>query len=108
MDALERARLAKRWPSSKQELVAVLTAFYDRFGREPSRKRKLQRLRPGPYAAQLVWFKPSENGVYVNYAGSGLPDTRGTVERYWDHGAPRYGPRVTGGRNKLLEAPPIA
>jgi|SRR5215469_11097106 len=107
MDAFERAQLAQNWPSSRQELIRVLTAFYERFGREPSRK-KLKRLRPGPHVMQLVWFGPS--GTYVNYTGPGLPDVRGSVQRYAEDRAGdrrgRSGFRI-GRRNKLLEAPPI-
>ena len=107
MDALARAHLAKRWPSSRQELISVLAAFYARFGHKPSRK-KFKRLRSGPYVAHLVWFGPS--GTYVNYSGAGLPDGRGSVQRYAEDRAGdrrgRSGFRI-GRRNKLLEAPPI-
>jgi hypothetical protein len=108
MDDFERARLAKRWPSSRQELIAVLAAFYARFGYALSRKKHLP---PGPHAAQLAWFKSSERGVYVNYNGAGLPDVRGAVERFAEdrQGDDRGGSRGfrIGRRNRLLEAPPI-
>jgi hypothetical protein len=55
------------------------------------------------------WFGPS--GTYVNYTGPGLPDVRGSVQRYAEDRAGdrrgRSGFRI-GRRNKLLEAPPIA